>query len=100
MSRTLAIALDALPLYASDEQIGAAVLGRSRAREFCDLVTALEREPGFPRIDLLMGGRYVPAVRRFLDMRHGVIVAAAAAVPDGREGDGSSWNTRAKKRRA
>jgi hypothetical protein len=65
------VTLDMLPLYASDEQIGAALLGPARALEWPSIAAALERR-GLPPVDPLHKGRYVPAVRRFYDLRHGV----------------------------
>jgi hypothetical protein len=65
------LTIDRLPLYATDEEIGEAVLGSERKREFKDLAILLERQ-GMPKISPLMGGRYVPAVRKFFDVYNGV----------------------------
>jgi hypothetical protein len=59
MSRT-PLTLDMLPQYATDEEIGEAVLGRDRRREFAGIAQMLERD-GMPKICPLMGGRYVSA---------------------------------------
>jgi hypothetical protein len=42
----------------------------------------LERE-GLPRIDPLMGGRYLPAVRAFFDRRRGLRSSNVPAAVDG-----------------
>lgn len=65
--------LEDLPLFADDDAIGQALLGALRAREWKDIAPLYERQ-GFPRIDPIMGGRYVPAVRAFFDRQHGLLV--------------------------
>jgi hypothetical protein len=58
-------------------------------------VPLYERE-GFPRIDPVMGGRYVPAVKAFFDRQYGLTQVASKA-RDGIERP-EKWN--APKRRA
>lgn len=70
-------------LYPSDEEIADRVLG-GRAREWGAVAILLERE-GLPRVDPLMGGRYWPAVRAFLDRRHGLRGGTVPPMPDGLE---------------
>jgi hypothetical protein len=70
---------DDLPLFATDLELGAALLGQGRAREFTGIATMLERE-GFPPVLALWGGRYVPAVRAFLDQMHGGAAPVARPV--------------------
>lgn len=89
--------LDDLPLFAADRDIGAAVLGRKRAGEWCAQAPLLEAK-GLPKIDPLHGGRYVPAVKAFYQQRAGLIEAKPSA-PDGVE-DMDAWKTRRQKRRA
>jgi hypothetical protein len=79
--------LDDLPLFADDRAIGAALLGSGRAGEWPNLVPMYERR-GFPKIDPVMGGRYVPAVRAFFDGEYG-IGSARVSTPDGGE---RPWN--------
>jgi hypothetical protein len=63
--------LSALPLFASDDVLGAALLGPDRVAEFKQMVPLLEARL-FPKIDQLMGGRYVPAVKAFFDHQYGL----------------------------
>jgi hypothetical protein len=90
MSRTPArtahrpLTLADLHLFDTDERIGEAVLGPERKGEFTALATLLERQ-GMPKISPFWGGRYVPAVKAFLDMDNGLSVLAPAK-PDGIEG--------------
>lgn len=74
--------LEELPLFADDAAIGRALLG-DRACEWKALAGLYERQ-GFPKIDALMGGRYVPAVRAFFDREYGLSSLVPAA-PDGTE---------------
>lgn len=59
------------PLYCSEDQVADAVLGPGHRKEWRDRAILLERD-GLPVIDALMGGRYLPAVRKYFDQRHGV----------------------------
>jgi hypothetical protein len=86
--------LDDLPLFADDLAIGAALLGRTRASEWRDLAPLLEAR-GLPKMDALLGGRYVPAVRAYFDRQYG-LVAPLKPAPRGTTGieDLSVWETR------
>jgi len=92
--------LDSLPLFATDSLLGAALLGPDRAQEWLQIVPMLESR-GLPKVDQLMGGRYVPAVRAFFDRRYGLDHNAANVplAPDGVE-DFDSWKRRKKNQRS
>jgi hypothetical protein len=75
--------LDDLPLFADDLAIGAVLLGTGRAAEWPNLVPMYERR-GFPKVDPVMGGRYVPAVKAFFDVEYGISSVRMSA-PDGGE---------------
>jgi hypothetical protein len=73
------------PLYCSEEQVATAVLGPGHFREWQERAPLLERD-GLPVVDEVMGGRYLPAVRKYFDQRHGI--QTTGAVPqraDGKE---------------
>lgn len=71
MGKTTRITWDDLPLFASDEELGSAVVGPDRATHWARVtVKNLERQAGFPRFDEAHGGRYTPAVRRFYEVMH------------------------------
>jgi hypothetical protein len=76
-------ALDDLPLFADDTALGSALLGLPRAGEWTNIVPIYERR-GFPKVDPVMGGRYVPAVLAFFDREYG-IGGATLSAPDGIE---------------
>lgn len=63
--------LNELPIFASEEQLAAAILGPGNTVAWRGIVKLLEGR-GFPQIDGLHGGRYVPAVRAFYDVEYGV----------------------------
>jgi hypothetical protein len=75
--------LDDLPLFADDQVLGSALLGLRRAGEWTNIVPIYERR-GFPKVDAVMGGRYVPAVTAFFDREYG-IGSATLSAPDGIE---------------
>ena len=91
MTSAMPVTWDSLPLFASDEAIGEAVLGRDRRGEFHGLATLHERD-GMPKISPVWGGRYVPAVKSYLDEQFG-LSAAAPLAPNGVEG---SFHARAR----
>ena len=71
MSKRDCVTWDRLPLYATDEEIGEAVLGWARKGEFKGLAVLHERQ-GMPRESPVWGGRYVPAVKAFFDAQNGL----------------------------
>jgi hypothetical protein len=71
MGKVTRITWDDLPLFASDQELGAAVVGPERADHWARVtVKNLERQSGFPKFDEAHGGRYTPAVRRFYEVMH------------------------------
>lgn len=81
--------LEELPLFATDAEIGRALLGLARACEWPSLAPLYERR-GFPKVDPVMGGRYTPAIKAFFDGEYG-LVSLAPAAPDGIERP-QAWN--------
>jgi hypothetical protein len=86
-----------LPLFASDEAISVAFIGPGKTAEWRQIATLLETR-GLPKIDALMGGRYVPAVRAFFDKEYGLIEKAPRLNPSGIENLGA-WNRERPKQR-
>ncbi len=97
MTRRPAIRLDDLPDFASDTEIGAALLGPGRACEWQRLAPLYERR-GFPKVDPVMGGRYVRAVRAFFDREYS-LTSIVPSAPDGVE-DPAGWTSGGRKCRA
>ena len=90
--------LESIPLFASEEQIAAAVLGGDRLQEWRQMAQLLEQK-GLPKIDQLMGGRYMPAVHAFFDRQYGLDRGANAPLaPDGVE-DFDAWKPRQRPKR-
>ena len=75
-------------LYPSEAEIARLVLGENSSR-WPELAKVEERR-GLPMKDPLYGGRYWPAVRAYLDKRHGLREQSAAAATDG----GENWHGR------
>jgi hypothetical protein len=80
--------IDGLPLFADDAAIGNAVLGPRRSDEWREIAALLENR-GLPKMDPLMGGRYVPAIKAFFDREYG-IAGTPPTAPDGVE-DLGAW---------
>ena len=91
------VTLDALPLYADDMAIGAAVLGPTRGGEWKAIAPLLEAK-GLPKIDALHGGRFVPAVKLFYSAFNGIAPLVPTA-PDGVEHP-ITWTKTARRHRA
>jgi hypothetical protein len=89
--------LDDLPLFANDNDLGEAILGKKRASEWKALAPLYERQ-GLPKIDALMAGRYVPAVKAFFDRAYG-LASLVQSAPDGIE-DEDAWNREDQRHRA
>jgi hypothetical protein len=70
-------------LYPDEGELARFILGK-RAKQWPSIVPTLERE-GLPKIDPLTGGRFWPAVRAFLDRRHGLRNDQIPASADGEE---------------
>lgn len=87
-------ALETLPAFAGEAELGKALLGARRAGEWRALAPLLERR-GLPKIDPLMGGRYVPAVKAFFDSDNG-LAAGRPLQSDGVE-DLGAWKNRLKR---
>ena len=86
--------LETLPLFAPDNLLGAALLGPDRVEEWKQLAPLLETR-GLPKIDQMMGGRFVPAVRAFFMRQYGLGTSTALA-PDGVE-DFETWKQKPKR---
>jgi hypothetical protein len=86
------VRLEDLPLFAPDDQIALAVCGRN-ARQWPAIAEVLERE-GLPKVDPLIGGRYVPAVKAWFDAQNGLGERPGAV--DGPE----EWDRWGKRRQA
>lgn len=86
-----------LPLFATDEAISDAFMGPGKTSEWRQIAALLETR-GLPKIDTLMGGRYVPAVRAFFDKEYGLIDRAPRLAPSGVE-DLGAWNRERPKQR-
>lgn len=84
-----------LPIFASDLDIGNAVVGPAKAKHWASItVKILERMPGFPRFDEAHGGRYAPGVRKYYEVKHGDLTAGnRLRVPELPE-DPSAWKGR------
>lgn len=90
--------LESLPLFATDSELGAALLGPGRVQEFQQMVPMLEAR-GMPKIDHLMGGRYTRAVVAWFDQQYGLGHATNVPLaPDGVE-DFEGWKRGAKPKR-
>ena len=90
-------ALDSLPLFADDEAIGTMLLGPKRMREWLQIVPLLETR-GFPKVDQMLGGRYVRAVISFFDHQYGLDHGSVPPLaPDGPE-DFETWTGKQKRR--
>jgi hypothetical protein len=71
MKRAGPKSLNNLPLFATDDVLGAALLGADRVQEWRQIAPLLETR-GLPKVDKLMGGRYVPAVVAHFDHLYGL----------------------------
>jgi hypothetical protein len=87
-----------LPWFADDDALSRELLGAGRAGEF-KAIASLEESRGFPKIDPMWGGRYVPAVKAYLDRAYGIAALAAPPTPLTPNGveNLELWNRRSKR---
>lgn len=85
-----------MPLYPSEEDIARELLGPGKAEQWRGMAPILERR-GLPPIDPMFGRRYWPAVRAWLDHRHGIGTMGVPTIPDGEE-NWSCLNKRPRRR--
>jgi len=90
MTKRKARTIDELPLFATDREIAEAVVGPERAQQYLLSMKLLEKLPGYPAIDPAHGGRYVPAIKAFYDVRSGLSQATLTR-PPGQENP-AGWN--------
>ncbi|TIQ86463.1 MAG: hypothetical protein E5X38_16060 [Mesorhizobium sp.] len=88
---------DSLPMFASDQQIAEAIVGRDRAQKWLtERLPTLAKKPGFPAIDEFHGGRPVALVARWYENYLG-IGSTTATAPPGRA-DASAWKSKSRSR--
>ena len=93
---TLSSMLDNLPLFATDRQIAEAIVGAKTADKWLkERLPALEKMSGFPKTDVLHGGRAVPLVKLFY-ANYLALPENGVGLPDGQE-DEAAW-TRSRRR--
>lgn len=96
--RIIARSLDKLPLFATDADLGAAIMPPGKANEWPVLAKGLEKI-GLPLPDPIIGGRYVPAVKAFFDKRAGVRKDGVPGAVDGEEDWTHERNRRSRRAR-
>jgi hypothetical protein len=88
--------LDNLPMFASDSEIAVAIVGKKAAADWLrSRFPALEKTPGFPKVDPLHGGRPVPLVKLFYD-NYLRVPESGKGLPDGEENEGAWTRSRRK----
>lgn len=86
--------LDSLPLFATDAELAAAIVGGKRAKQWLrEGFPTLAARPGFPKVDTFHGGRSVALVKRYYESYLGIAGVASHEKPDGDE-DWSQWKKR------
>ncbi|MFK8251773.1 hypothetical protein [Ancylobacter terrae] len=81
--------LHEMPLFPTEAEISRELMGPGKSDIWSGVALALERQ-GFPQKDATFGRRYWPAIKQWLDHRHGVGNVEAPSGPDGEED--WSWN--------
>ncbi len=90
------LTLEDLPMFASDQQIAEAIVGKDNADKWVrERLPTLAKKPGFPPIDAFHGGRPVRLVARFYEDYLGT--GGTATAPRG-VADPSQWNSKSKRR--
>ncbi|WP_199925232.1 hypothetical protein [Neorhizobium sp. SOG26] len=78
--------LSKLPLFATDDEIAIAIVGRKRASEWKRGALKILEARGFPAVDLLHGGRPVPLIRKWYEIHMGIDKSyVMSTLEDGKE---------------
>ena len=80
--------IEDLPMFAPDDAIAVVFMGPGKTAEWRQIAALLDL-PGLPKVDQMMGGRYVPAVKLFFDDEYKLTAGPSLAAPDGPEELGS-----------
>ncbi len=91
-------ALDRLPLFANDDEIAIAIVGKKRASEWKRGALRVLEARGFPRVDALHGGRPVPLIRKWYQLHMALDRSYVLATLEEPKEDPESW-TRSKRDR-
>jgi hypothetical protein len=91
-------ALSKLPLFATDDEIAIAMVGRKRASEWKRRALKILEHRGFPAFDALHGGRPVPLIRKWYEMHMGLNLDRVRPDIEGGKENLSAW-TRTRQRR-
>jgi hypothetical protein len=89
-NEALPTTLAALPLFATDQQLAVAIVGKGRAAMWVKRTLPMLEARGFPRFDALHEGRPVALVKKYYDTYLGVnasYVSTGASTPE----DPESW---------
>lgn len=76
--------LKEMPLYPPEDEIARELFGPHRIAAWHVIAKSLEKQ-GLPAIDPVFGRRYWPAVKQWLDRRHGVGNLKSPSAVDGKE---------------
>jgi hypothetical protein len=91
-------ALDRLPLFATDDEIAIAIVGKKRASEWKRGALQILEARGFPRFDALHGGRPVPLIRKWYELHMGLHLSCVRATLEDAKEKPEVW-TRSKRDR-
>jgi len=86
-------ALNKLPMFATDQQIAIAIVGKDRASFWLKTALPALVRNGFPPIDPLHHGRPVPLIKKFYDGYLGVVHDFASKGASGEE-NWDAWEKR------
>ncbi|WP_201269197.1 hypothetical protein [Sinorhizobium meliloti] len=91
--------LSKLPLFATDDEIAIAIVGRKRASDWKRGALQILEARGFPKVDALHGGRPVPLVRKWYELHMGLHRSyAQATLDEGKENLGTWTRTKSLRR--
>jgi hypothetical protein len=87
----LPASLSSLPLFASDQQLAAAIVGKSNAANWIKRTLPILEARGFPRYDALHDGRPVLLVKRYYDTYLGLNASYVSTGAETAPEDPESW---------
>jgi|UPI00068EC6CF hypothetical protein len=98
MSPLIGSPFDRLPLFATNDEIAIAIVGKKRACGSKRGALQILEARGFPRVDALHGGRPVPLIRKWYELHMGLNRSyVQATLEDGKENP-DAWRSKRDRR--
>ena len=92
--------LSKLPMFATDDEIAIAIVGKKRASHWKRGALIILEARGFPRVDAVHGGRPVPLIRKWYNLYLGVEKSYVQSTQEIGKDNWEAWRPKREQRNA